>query len=110
MPLRDLIGQRHGRLVVVEQAASCPNGGGRRFVCLCDCDTETVARASDLRAGKKTSCGCARVDLARRIGRESNGGTRKVPSSSRVRQMHAYELQQEGYWPGAIEWARRAWR
>ena len=63
MKMRDLGGQRFGRLTVVEEAPQA--GPVRRWRCLCDCGGEKVARTGHLRALTVTSCGCAARDAAR---------------------------------------------
>ena len=54
----DLTGQRFGRLTAVEPAENI----GRRTAwrCRCDCGGEYVVKTVHLRAGKVTSCGCAK--------------------------------------------------
>lgn len=54
----DLTGQRFFHLVALSPEESRGTGGVWR--CRCDCGTETVARAKDLRLGTTMSCGCAR--------------------------------------------------
>ena len=54
--LKDLTGQRFGKLVVLERA---PNQG--RYVCWkckCDCGNEYITRAASLSSGRTRSCGC----------------------------------------------------
>lgn len=62
----DLVGQRFGRLVVVERA---PDGRKRktgkpitRWRCLCDCGTYTETKTELLRRGECQSCGCLGVE------------------------------------------------
>lgn len=50
------IGDRYGRLVVVSPAETVNKH--RRFVCACDCGSETTVRSDHLRGGKIKSCGC----------------------------------------------------
>lgn len=53
----NLIGQRFGKLVVIEYAGS-DNGKRALYKCQCDCGTEIIVRADSLRGGLTTSCGC----------------------------------------------------
>jgi hypothetical protein len=55
-PLNDLTGQRFGRLLVqvYEPRASL----GSVWHCLCDCGGAKLAKASHLRRGSTSSCGC----------------------------------------------------
>lgn len=54
--LKDLTGQKFGRLTVISRA---PNQG--RYVCWnceCDCGNQTIVRATALTSGRTQSCGC----------------------------------------------------
>lgn len=51
-----LVGQRFGRLVVIERSPSRLQKAQWR--CLCECGGETTAPTSALRSGNTTSCGC----------------------------------------------------
>lgn len=58
-----LIGQRFGKLLVQDRAASRPQGGGRpRWVCLCDCGNIIEVPGARLTGGSNKSCGCFRRD------------------------------------------------
>lgn len=52
----DLTGKRFGRLTVLEYAGF---NGYAMWRCRCDCGKEIVTRASSLKNGHTTSCGCA---------------------------------------------------
>lgn len=54
--LKDLIGQRFSRLLVVEHAHSI--NYRHSWSCRCDCGKTVVALGSNLRTGKTRSCGC----------------------------------------------------
>jgi len=62
MPIKDISGERFGRLVVQELLDT--RAGYARWKCLCDCGAETVALGTHLRSGNTTSCGCAQRDAA----------------------------------------------
>lgn len=51
---RDLTGQRFGRLVAIRPA------GPRKWLCRCDCGTETTVFTGALTSGGTRSCGCGR--------------------------------------------------
>jgi len=55
----DLVGQKFGKLRVLEFAGS-DKRGQTLWVCRCDCDVESrvVVHGKDLRSGHTTSCGC----------------------------------------------------
>lgn len=55
----DLTGQRFGSLVAVKRVE--PAGSQSRWLCLCDCGTESIARLGNLRSGHTVSCGCRRM-------------------------------------------------
>ena len=59
----NLVGQRFGKVVVLERAEDYISPSGFHSVswlCLCDCGKEFVTRASCLKNGNTTSCGCGR--------------------------------------------------
>ena len=55
--LKNEIGNRYGKLVVIERAEN-NNRGEAQWLCRCDCGCEKVVRANDLRSGRTISCGC----------------------------------------------------
>ena len=58
----NLIGQRFGRLVVIEEAPS--RHGNAMWICKCDCGNTThPIYGRDLRGGKVSSCTCLRREL-----------------------------------------------
>lgn len=62
MPLRDLTGQRFGRLVVVSRASN--QGRQTCWSCVCDCGGRKVAQSSNLVRGLTASCGCLHREKA----------------------------------------------
>ena len=70
-PIKDMTGQRFGRLVAQEAV-------GRRnteslWRCLCDCGNEALVRVSVLTRGDAVSCGCYRRELSVARGRDYRG-------------------------------------
>ena len=61
------IGHGYGRLVVVERADNAAQGYARWF-CVCDCGARTVVSGANLRSGNSRSCGCLRLEAAKRTG------------------------------------------
>lgn len=59
--LVDLTGATFGSLTVLRRGDTLPSGKVR-WVCACACGGETLSTASNLRCGKSTSCGCARLE------------------------------------------------
>lgn len=78
----DLLGQRFGRLTVIERI---PNDklGKAMWICRCDCGTERSVRANCLREGDTRSCGCHQREVraamlaASAADRRTHGGTPK---------------------------------
>lgn len=60
-----ILGQRFGRLVVLEEYfLPQPNGKNQRFCkCQCDCGNISEAAASHLKSGHTQSCGCLNKDI-----------------------------------------------
>lgn len=60
----DLIGERFGRLSVVERVENnCRNQA--QFLCKCDCGNEKVVMSALLRNGHTRSCGCLHHEYAK---------------------------------------------
>lgn len=60
--IKDLTGQRFGRLIVVQRAEDyiIPKSGKHhvRWLCRCDCGNECVVTGGNLKSGVTHSCGC----------------------------------------------------
>lgn len=56
----DITGQRFSRLTVIRRVEGVK--GPALWLCVCDCGKETTAYGSDLRHGKKKSCGCLNIE------------------------------------------------
>lgn len=57
------LGQRFGRLVVVDSATRLPSGR-RAATCRCDCGATVTAALSKVVSGHTTSCGCRQRESA----------------------------------------------
>jgi hypothetical protein len=75
----DLIGERFGRLVIVEEIEprfrsykKNPNHKTRTFKCMCDCGNMSVAAINNLRSGHTGSCGCLQREAGQRNGEISH--------------------------------------
>lgn len=55
--LIDLMGQKFGRLTVIERAKNTKDGRAQ-WKCKCDCGNELIVRGKNLRNGSTKSCGC----------------------------------------------------
>ena len=74
--VKDLTGQRFGRLTVLERAASTPTGQATWY-CRCDCGKVCVIEGANMRKGNTKSCGCLHKDTAReRRTKHGKSGTR----------------------------------
>lgn len=59
MQSSDVIGKRFGMLTAVQWENNSPGRGKHKTVlCKCECGNSVIVRASDLRSGAKTDCGC----------------------------------------------------
>lgn len=66
-------GDRFGKLVVLSEIDGRLRGH-RAYTCLCDCGNTTIAVGSDLRRGRRVSCGCRK--------RENGEAKRKYPKGT----------------------------
>jgi len=66
MRKRNLLNQGFGRLRVISAAKNI--GRLTAWNCVCDCGKKTRVRSQDLVRGYTKSCGCLRVELARKHG------------------------------------------
>lgn len=55
---KDIIGQRFGRLTVIEEVQERTSCGEVKYSCQCDCGNVKVVAGTSLRYGKTKSCGC----------------------------------------------------
>ncbi|MBO6243354.1 MAG: hypothetical protein J6O41_02140 [Clostridia bacterium] len=64
MPIINLVGQRFGRLTVLNRAEKPENSKSTSafWLCRCDCGTEKIISGNVLRQGKAKSCGCYNRD------------------------------------------------
>src|SRR5262245_36849518 len=65
MKIKDKIGQRFGRLIVV--SLDTQRGQSRRayWLCVCDCGKSIVINSGSLSSGNTRSCGCLKRDSTR---------------------------------------------
>lgn len=59
-PLKDYIGKRFGKLIVIGYGGK--RAGMHRWKCLCDCGNETIVGQTLLQSGKTKSCGCIQAE------------------------------------------------
>ncbi len=71
--IRDLDGQRFGRLLVVRFVGLAANKDrGALWECRCDCANTCIVSAANLSSGHTQSCGCLRAEMIREIGRRKS--------------------------------------
>ena len=56
--LKDLTGQRFGRLVAIKIVSRDDKNRKPKWLCKCDCGKETIVGSTDLLSGTTKSCGC----------------------------------------------------
>ncbi len=61
MGLIDMLGQRFGRLTIIEKAENSKTGH-TRWLCQCDCGNKIIVLTTNLRRGCTQSCGCYRME------------------------------------------------
>ena len=59
-PIKNLVGQRFGRLVVIKRLENQKHRV--RWLCQCDCGNVTEKQGDALKSGKSRSCGCIRTE------------------------------------------------
>ena len=60
--IKDLTGQKFGRLTAIEFRGTNKSGNAL-WLCKCDCGNETVVRGGSLKNGHTKSCGCLKSEL-----------------------------------------------
>ncbi|TYR75544.1 hypothetical protein FZC79_10255 [Rossellomorea vietnamensis] len=63
-PVVDISGARYSRLKVIKLHEKVKDRGAR-WLCKCDCGTETISWAWELKNGKKKSCGCFNKEIVK---------------------------------------------
>lgn len=72
--LRNLVGFRFGRLLVVDDSGKRDGRGNAHWRCVCDCGASTIVMAGNLLQGQTRSCGCLQREVAAHNGREFSVG------------------------------------
>lgn len=70
MKKKNIIGNRYGRLVVIEELETIkrpPRIYERRFLCQCDCGNKTNVSYACLSTGNVRSCGCLKKDCGKGV-------------------------------------------
>jgi len=64
----DMTGMKFGRLLVIKRAENefSPSRTHVAWKCICDCGKEVTTRASSLRSGYVSSCGCLKTEMLKK--------------------------------------------
>lgn len=83
----DLAGREFGRLVVLARAPA--SGAGVRWRCKCTCGKQCVTRADHLVQGLARSCGCLKVEAARKNAAKARAAKQGGTASHASRRLEA---------------------
>ena len=75
MKKRNLIGERFGKLIVIEECESKKQPSGQiktMWLCKCDCGNITKVTSSNLKRGNTKSCGCLHKEKTAKINKKHN--------------------------------------
>ena len=86
----NLVGQKFGKLLVLERAGKTP-AGQYTYRCLCDCGQESIARTGCLRNGHTKSCGCQARYTGSNCGRFKHGLSDKSHPENKKYQRECYD-------------------
>lgn len=82
--LKDLTGQRFGRLTVIKQEGR--NSSGKiTWLCKCDCGNECVVVGNSLSTGNTVSCGCFRKEV---VGEKYRGKPLAEETKKKISEKH----------------------
>lgn len=87
-PIKDMTGQRFGRLHVLAFGGIGKAKVGALWSCVCDCGTAAIVPGKHLRSGETQSCGCLRIErvaAATRARVMTHGHTTKAGNSKTYR-------------------------
>jgi len=71
VPSEKSIGQKFGKLLVIEILQTTDGAKHKKARCICDCGNEKIVTVNRLRTGNTISCGCARKELCAKISKIS---------------------------------------
>ena len=100
--MKNLIGQRFGKLVVIKHAGSYispRNSRSTKWLCKCDCGKEIIAIGKNLRRGVTKSCGCLWHELSKKgyFGRKHNLSKTRLYSTWNAIKRRCNEKQYRAY-------------
>jgi hypothetical protein len=84
-PIKDITGQRFGKLVAIKLADK--KGKQYRWLCQCDCGNQTLTFGFSLRMGQSKSCGCVAAEKSRQRW-ENPTPEMRAAQSAKVKKTH----------------------
>lgn len=60
--VKNEVGNKYGKLTVLERSTEKDNHGFAKWICRCDCGKIVTVRGNNLRTGQALSCGCSRAE------------------------------------------------
>lgn len=85
--VQDLTGRQYERLAVIAPAGS--RNRSRLWRCRCSCGKEIVTTTRELNSGSTRSCGCLKIDVARKLW--TKHGAAPSDASKRTAEYHAWQ-------------------
>lgn len=82
--MRQMLGQRFGRLMVIARADKKVANGNIQWLCDCDCGRQIVVDGYRLRSGQTRSCGCLRQATSRENSRNNAAFQRRIGNPSNL--------------------------
>ena len=67
-----MIGKIFGKLKVLSELDERAKGGGKQYLCKCECGNTTIVRSDHLKSGHTTSCGCNKIMITSHKKSQSN--------------------------------------
>lgn len=102
-PLKNLIGQKFGRLMAIKFAGLYLNGCAL-WLCQCDCGNKTIVLSNNLLRGNTKSCGCIHKNISSKMCKARvnqnnpnyiNGRTKAIPElKEKIRRQANYKCQE----------------
>jgi hypothetical protein len=96
-PVINLVGQKFGKLTVLERAPSRPNVRGAFWKCKCDCNLIIVTAAGDLKRGHTTQCRLCAIEQ-RRVKNTTHGDSQtRLYDCWKAMKRRCEDEKQDGY-------------
>lgn len=88
--MKDLRGEKFGRLTVIEEAERAPKSNKRQWRCICSCDekNERIVVQGNLVTGTTKSCGCIKAEEIRKRFENEEYATKVASTLSKIRKTH----------------------